>query len=152
MECDADTWGGYLTTPAVWQQIETVIADQDPELHPALAAEVIALAGFSLGLFFRITESTAVPTNLYPPPVIRSVIVQTQLARGLEAQEKKIRCLGLAPIPLAIVTGMGHANILAKALKLAEEPIDAQAIADAWVKNDAPAVDALSKDLKPYVP
>jgi hypothetical protein len=152
VECDADTWGGYLTAPSVWQTIETVVDRQDSVLHPGLAEEAIALAGFAIGLFFRIMEATGRPTALYPPHVVRSAIVQTQMMLGLEELEKKSRMLSAASIRDSVVAGMAFGNALAKELQLAEAGVDAKAAAEAWVKDDAPAVNALAETLKQFVP
>ncbi|MBY3027321.1 hypothetical protein [Rhizobium leguminosarum] len=152
-ECDADTWGGYLSAPAVWQTIDTLIERQDIRQHPALAEEAIALAGFASAVLFRIMESTGRPTALYPPHVVRSAIVATQMMIGLEELERKSRILGAAPSFQAIfIAGMAPGNELAKHLRLAEAAIDAQAAVETWLKVDAPAVNALTEILKPFLP
>jgi hypothetical protein len=152
VECHADTHGGYFGGLAVWEQIEKAFNANSAASQAVLAKEMIGLASFALGLFFRIMESTEQPTDLYPPHIVRSGIVQTQLTLSLEKLERTKSSLGIGPILHAVVAGMAQANVLANNLKLAELPIDAQAFADRWVKEDAPAVNALEELLKSYLP
>ena len=151
-ECDADTWGGYLVARSVWQTVDTVTQGQPAGMHPTLAEEVVALAGFAVALLFRVMESTGRPTALYPPHIVRSAIVETQMMLGLQEMENASRTLGIASISGTVVTGMAHGNELAKDLALAEAAIDGKAAAEIWVKNDAPAVNALTALLKPFLP
>lgn len=152
VECDADTYGGYLMSATLWEHVLRAIDGQPAEAHAALETEVVALAAFAIGLVFRIMESESEPSPMYPLDPVRCVIVQTQMGQGLANLQKKAGPVRVDPITPVLVTGMAHATDVANLLQLAEVPVDAGAAADAFLKNDRPELDALAALLKPHMP
>lgn len=154
MECDADTRGGRFTAAEVLNQITAIVQRYPEELKEQICNELLQLASISIHAIFRLMESfrKSLPVN-YPPHLVRSAIMNTQLIQGIE--DMLLRApdyVAIADIQMAVTSGLTIANLIHSEMNLSTLSYDAEEYAQRWVDNDAKDVDALGSLLASHTP
>ncbi|MBP2312977.1 hypothetical protein [Azospirillum soli] len=145
-ECQADTYAGFM--------LSTFVAYQADELHrsscglPKTKIEdaLAMLAACSVHLLFCLYESEHKrPHPHYPPPMIRSGMIETQLSRGFMEMRKR-------SIHHYVVTGMMIANQIAVSMKIPQSTYNLTQAYCEFRKHVLPHIDDLSTRAAAFMP